>query len=66
VTEVDGLAARLLDGGHELTWDDNVPGVRRFHTHDPVGNRVEFQLVASVASTRAALVVAEARAQAAG
>jgi hypothetical protein len=23
--------------------DGEIPGVRRFHTHDPFGNRVEFQ-----------------------
>jgi hypothetical protein len=32
------LAARA-----PVLWDDNLPGVRRFHTQDPVGNRLEFQ-----------------------
>ncbi len=45
VTDVDALAAILEAGGAELTWDTNLPGVRRFHTADPVGNRVEFQPV---------------------
>ena len=45
VTDVDQLAATLEGAGHELTWDRNIPGVRRFHTGDPVGNRVEFQQV---------------------
>jgi hypothetical protein len=45
VTDVDALATSLRAAGHELTWDDNLPGVRRFHTYDPVGNRVEFQEV---------------------
>ena len=25
-----------------MTWDDNFPGYRRFHTRDPHGNRVEI------------------------
>ena len=45
VTDVDELAAALEDAGHELTWDTNIPGVRRFHLSDPVGNRVEIQQV---------------------
>ena len=45
VTDVDALARTLESAGHAPTWDTNVPGVRRFHTSDPVGNRVEFQQV---------------------
>jgi hypothetical protein len=45
VTDLDRLSALLEENGFALTWDDSIPGVRRFHTHDPVGNRVEFQLV---------------------
>jgi predicted enzyme related to lactoylglutathione lyase len=45
VTDVDALAAALEAAGAKLTWDTNIPGVRRFHTSDPVGNRVEFQQV---------------------
>jgi hypothetical protein len=26
-----------------VTWDDNIPGLRRFLTTDPVGNWLEFQ-----------------------
>ena len=42
-----GLAAvdasgALLDSESVRT-DDEIPGVRRFHTHDVVGNRIEFQ-----------------------
>ena len=29
--------------GAPVTWDDKIPGLRRFHTSDPVGNRLEFQ-----------------------
>ena len=45
VTDLDRLSALLEENGFALTWDDSIPGGRRFHTHDPVGNRVEFQLV---------------------
>jgi hypothetical protein len=31
--------------GAVVLWDNSIPGVRRFHTADPVGNRVEFQQV---------------------
>jgi catechol 2,3-dioxygenase-like lactoylglutathione lyase family enzyme len=41
---LDDLAARLTEAGHEVRWaaDDEIPGRRRFHTDDPVGNRLEF------------------------
>lgn len=42
VTGLDALAARLADAGAPVARDANVPGVRRFHTEDPVGNRLEF------------------------
>lgn len=45
VTDVDTLAAALEAAGCELAWETSIPGVRRFHTSDPVGNRVEFQQV---------------------
>jgi predicted enzyme related to lactoylglutathione lyase len=45
VTDVDAVAATLEAAGCGLTWDTNIPGVHRFHTSDPVGNRVEFQQV---------------------
>ena len=38
VDELDALAARLGD----VTWDDALPGVRRFYASDPFGNRLEF------------------------
>jgi predicted enzyme related to lactoylglutathione lyase len=44
VDDLDALAARLTDAGHECTHTDGeIPGVRRFHTFDPFGNRLEFQ-----------------------
>lgn len=42
-TDLDGLAARLQTAGAPVHWDEGtVPGVRRFHTQDPLGNRVEI------------------------
>jgi len=38
VDELDALAERLRD----VTWDDEIPGVRRFYASDPWGNRLEF------------------------
>ena len=39
--------AGLLEGqGYPVTWSNGeIPGVRRFHTTDPFGNRLEFQAV---------------------
>lgn len=42
VADVDVLAARLGAAGVEVTWDENFPAFRRFHTFDNVGNRLEF------------------------
>ena len=43
VDDVDGLAAVVEASGAPVRWDDAIPGLRRFHTVDPVGNRLEFQ-----------------------
>ncbi len=43
VGDVEALSASVAASGAPVTWDDNIPGLRRFHTTDPVGNRVEFQ-----------------------
>jgi len=43
VSDVDAIAAAVAGSGAPVRWDDNMPGVRRFHTEDPVGNRLEFQ-----------------------
>jgi catechol 2,3-dioxygenase-like lactoylglutathione lyase family enzyme len=43
--EVDDLAAlrqRMLDADCDVHDDDSVPGLKRFFSHDPFGNRVEF------------------------
>jgi catechol 2,3-dioxygenase-like lactoylglutathione lyase family enzyme len=39
---LDVLAARLRDAGYPVEWDDAIPGVRRFYTRDPFGNRLEL------------------------
>ena len=38
VDDLDALATRLGD----VTWDDALPGARRFYASDPFGNRLEF------------------------
>ncbi|MGP8301310.1 VOC family protein [Streptomyces inhibens] len=42
VTGIDALAARLTTADAPVTWDDNLPGHRRFYSLDPAGNRLEF------------------------
>ncbi|MFF0705643.1 VOC family protein [Streptomyces tendae] len=42
VTGIDAFAARLAAHGTPVTWNDDLPGHRRFHCADPVGNRLEF------------------------
>jgi catechol 2,3-dioxygenase-like lactoylglutathione lyase family enzyme len=41
-TELDAIAARLEAAGAPVAWDDRYPGVRRFYTADPFGNRIEI------------------------
>jgi catechol 2,3-dioxygenase-like lactoylglutathione lyase family enzyme len=44
VTDLDAFAAALALRGDEVTRSDGeLPGIRRFHTFDPFGNRLEFQ-----------------------
>jgi catechol 2,3-dioxygenase-like lactoylglutathione lyase family enzyme len=44
VDDLDRLAAALTAAGREcIPADGEIPGVRRFHTSDPFGNRIEFQ-----------------------
>jgi catechol 2,3-dioxygenase-like lactoylglutathione lyase family enzyme len=40
--KLDDLADRLRAFGHIVTWDDALPGSRRFYTEDPWGNRIEL------------------------
>lgn len=43
VADVDVAAAAVSAAGGAVRWDDAIPGIRRFHTDDPCGNRVEIQ-----------------------
>ncbi|SDI73602.1 hypothetical protein SAMN05192558_12717 [Actinokineospora alba] len=44
VVDVDAVAAAVAGSGAVVRWADpsEIPGRRRFHTDDPVGNRIEF------------------------
>ena len=43
VADIDALAARLATAGYTPVWDnETIPGTRRFHVLDPLGNRLEF------------------------
>lgn len=39
--QLDALAERLAAAGAPVSWDDRLPGARRFYTKDPWGNRLE-------------------------
>jgi catechol 2,3-dioxygenase-like lactoylglutathione lyase family enzyme len=41
--DIDAVAALLLAGGHEVTFDDTMPETRRFYVADPFGNRLEIR-----------------------
>ena len=45
-TQLDALAQRLAETGARVVWDHELPGVRRFFTADPWGNRLELLAVA--------------------
>jgi catechol 2,3-dioxygenase-like lactoylglutathione lyase family enzyme len=40
--ELGDLAERLSAAGAPVTWDESLPGERRFYSEDPWGNRLEF------------------------
>ena len=40
--ELEALAARLEAAGYPVTRSDDLPGMSRFHSEDPNGNRLEF------------------------
>jgi catechol 2,3-dioxygenase-like lactoylglutathione lyase family enzyme len=42
--DLDALASRLSAAGYPVHWaaEGEVPGMRRFHSEDPHGNRLEF------------------------
>jgi catechol 2,3-dioxygenase-like lactoylglutathione lyase family enzyme len=44
VAQLNTVQNRLSAAGYDcVRADDEIPGVRRFHTFDPFGNRIEFQ-----------------------
>lgn len=43
VTGLHHVQVSCPAAGLPVRWDDAIPGVRRFHTADPVGNRIELQ-----------------------
>jgi catechol 2,3-dioxygenase-like lactoylglutathione lyase family enzyme len=46
VDDLDRLELALTAAGHAVTRaDGEIPGVRRLHTYDPFGNRLEFQQI---------------------
>ncbi len=48
------LALRLQAGGAPVRWDEALPGVTRFYTEDPFGNRLEL-LARGIAAPAAAV-----------
>ena len=40
--QLEELARRLEAAGERVEWDDTLPGMRRFYTADPWGNRLEL------------------------
>ncbi len=42
VTDIDAWAERLRGAGYPVLFDDEFPGMRRFYSTDPHGNRLEF------------------------
>ena len=43
VRDLDAVRGRLEAAGADVRSDEALPGVERFHTSDPFGNRLEFQ-----------------------
>ena len=39
---LDTLADRLATASEQVQWDEALPGVRRFYSADPWGNRIEI------------------------
>ncbi|CRK56195.1 FIG01125063: hypothetical protein [Alloactinosynnema sp. L-07] len=44
VVDIDAVGSALIQAGSPVRWADpaEIPGRGRFHTDDPVGNRLEF------------------------
>lgn len=43
VDDLETVAVAVRAAGYPVTYDDAIPGVHRFHTQDPVANRLEIQ-----------------------
>jgi catechol 2,3-dioxygenase-like lactoylglutathione lyase family enzyme len=43
VDDLGALAARLTGEGIAVSWDEAIPGTKRFHMVDPFGNRLELR-----------------------
>jgi catechol 2,3-dioxygenase-like lactoylglutathione lyase family enzyme len=41
--DLDALAERLREAGHEVAFDDAIPGAERLYVADPFGNRLEIR-----------------------
>jgi len=42
ITNLEAVFKLLEDAGFPCVWDHAIESVRRFYSHDPWGNRVEF------------------------
>jgi catechol 2,3-dioxygenase-like lactoylglutathione lyase family enzyme len=42
VENFDDLCAKLIEAGHDVRFDHELPGVRRCYVDDPFGNRIEL------------------------
>lgn len=42
VRDLDAWAGSLSEAGYPVRFDDGFPGMRRFYSEDPHGNRLEF------------------------
>lgn len=40
--DITAFAQRVRAASYDVAWDETDPSVRRFFTHDPFGNRLEF------------------------
>jgi catechol 2,3-dioxygenase-like lactoylglutathione lyase family enzyme len=47
VEGLEALAEELVLAAEDVHWDDAIPGVQRFFTEDPWGNRLEFVAAAA-------------------
>lgn len=42
VEDLDDLHRTLVEAGHAVRWDEELPAVRRCYAEDPFGNRIEL------------------------